>query len=453
MITQRSNRRTFLKTAGALVALPNLASLASARAPQQPSRKVIFYYQPNGVIRKAFFPGEADRPGLSSGSVVKAEKLKEQLRVKSKTGVFPLELSQTLKPLAPFQDKITLVTGLDRTPQGGLDAHGQGSSCYLSSAAPYSIPNTVNAYPQARTLDHIIGDSIGKDTPFKTLELSGNTFKDNKEPAQWDNISWFATGRVAPSIRDPQLLYNRLFSKDLVDSQEVTDLVLEDARFLNRQLDHHDRQKFAEYFDAMRSVEVRIEKLRKRVDLAKLEEVDIAAYLPRGEYLRLMGDILIMALQNNMTNVSTFMVGPERWGSSMMFEGVFDKPVSHHGLSHNQKSEEACRDIMKLDLFYMEQYAYILNRLASIEEIDGSSMLDNTLLHFGTAFGDGASHQYFDIPSVVAGGKNLGIKHGLHIRCKEDSRLADLWLTYARLFGVEREGYSDSNGVISQLTA
>ena len=453
MTTQKPNRRTFLRNAGAVVALPHLASLATARAPQQPSKKLVFYYQPNGVIRKAFFPGEADRPGLSSGSVVKAEKLKEQLRVKSKTGVFPLELSQTLMPLAPFKDKITLVTGLDRTPQGGLDAHGQGSSCYLSSAAPYSIPNSVNKYPQARTLDHIIGDSIGTDTPFKTLELSGNTFKDNKEPAQWDNISWFETGRVAPSIRDPQLLYNRLFSKNLVASQEVTDLVLEDARLLNRQLDHHDRQKFAEYFDAMRSVEVRIEKLRERVDLAKLEEVHVASYLPRGEYLRLMGDVLIMALQNGMTNVSTFMVGPERWGSSMMFEGVFDKPVSHHGLSHNQKSEQACRDIMKLDLFYMEQYAYILKRLDSIEETDGSTMLDNTLLHFGTAFGDGATHQYFDIPSVVAGGKNLGIKHGLHIRCQEDSRLADLWLTYAKLFGVERDAYSDSNGVISELTA
>ena len=293
-----------------------------------PPKKAAFYYQPNGVIRKAFFPGEEDRPGLSSGSVVKAEKMKDELRVKSKTGVFAFELSPTLKPLAPHKDKVTLVTGLDRTPQGGLDAHGQGSSCYLSSAAPYSIPNDVNKYPQARTLDHIIADKIGTDTPFKTLELSGNTFTDNREPPQWDNISWFDTGRVAPSIRDPQLLYNRLFSKNLIASQNVTDLVLEDARFLNRKLDHHDRQKFAEYFDAMRSVEVRIEKLKERVDLTKLDEVHIAAYLPRGEYLRLMGDIMIMALQNNMTNVSTFMVGPERWSSPMLFEGVFDKPVT-----------------------------------------------------------------------------------------------------------------------------
>ena len=451
MITRKSSRRTFLQAAGALVAVPNFASLAAARELQSPSKRAVFYYQPNGVIRKAFFPGEADRPGLSSGSVVKAEKLKEELRVKSKTGVFPIEFSQTLQPLAPFKNQVTLVTGLDRTPQGGLDAHGQGSSCYLSSAAPYSIPREVNAYPQARTLDHIIADRIGGDTPFKTLELSGNTFKDNKEPAQWDNISWLDTGRVAPSIREPQLLYNRLFSKDLVASKNITDLVLEDAHYLNRQLDHHDQQKFAEYFDAMRSVEVRIEKLQERVDLAKIDKVQIDAYLPRGEYLRLMGDILIMALQNNMTNVSTFMVGPERWGSSMLFEGVFDKPVSHHGLSHNQKSEQACRDIMKLDLFYMEQYTYILKKMASIEEIDGSTLLDNTLLHFGTAFGDGASHQYFDIPSVVAGGKNLGIKHGLHIRCQEESRLASLWLTYANLFGLEKEQYSDSEGIVSEL--
>ena len=451
MITESLTRRTFLQSAGALVAVPAFASLGAPRKPQAPSKKLVIYYQPNGVIRKAFFPGEEERPGLGFSSVVGAEKKKEELRVKSKTGVFPFELSPTLRPLAPYKKQVSLVTGLDRTPQGGLDAHGQGSSCYLSSAAPYSIPSSVNKYPQARTLDHVIADHVGGDTPFKTLELSGNTFKDNKEPLQWDNISWFDTGRVAPSIRDPQLLYNRIFSKNLVASKNITDLVLEDARLLNQRLDHHDQQKFAEYFEAMRSVEVRIDKLKERVDLAKLDEVRIASYLPRGEYLRLMGDVMIMALQNNMTNVSTFMVGPERWSSPMLFEGVFDKPVSHHGISHNQKTEEACRAIMKMDRFYMEQYAYILKRMAAIEENDGSTMLDNTLLHFGTAFGDGASHQYFDIPSVVAGGKNLGIKHGLHIRGKEESRLADLWLTYAKLFGLKRDHYGDSERIVSEL--
>ena len=262
MITESLTRRTFLQSAGALVAMPAFASLGARGKAQSPSKKLVVYYQPNGVIRKAFFPGEEDRPGLGFSSVVGAEKKKEELRVKSKTGVFPFELSPTLRPLASFSDKVSLVTGLDRTPQGGLDAHGQGSSCYLSSAAPYSIPSAVNKYPQARTLDHVIADKIGNDTPFKTLELSGNTFKDNKEPQQWDNISWFDIGRVAPSIRDPQLLYNRVFSKNLVASKNITDLVLEDARFLNRKLDHHDKQKFAEFFDAMRTVEVRIEKLK-----------------------------------------------------------------------------------------------------------------------------------------------------------------------------------------------
>ena len=202
-------------------------------------------------------------------------------------------------------------------------------------------------------------------------------------------------------------------------------------------------------FDAMRTVEVRIEKLKERVNFAKVDDVNIASYLPRGEYLRLMGDIMIMALQNNMTNVSTFMVGPERWSSPMLFEGVFDKPVSHHGISHNQKTEEACKAVMKMDLFYMEQYAYILKRMAGIEEIDGSTMLDNTLLHFGTAFGDGASHQYFDIPSVVAGGKtweSTRLAHSL----QEESRLADLWLTTLSFWGRKRRVFR-RQGTISEL--
>ena len=115
MITESLTRRTFLQSAGGLVAMPAFASLGTRGKAQSPSKKLVVYYQPNGVIRKAFFPGEEDRPGLGFSSVVGAEKKKEELRVKSKTGVFPFELSPTLQPLAPFSDNVSLVTGLDRT--------------------------------------------------------------------------------------------------------------------------------------------------------------------------------------------------------------------------------------------------------------------------------------------------------------------------------------------------
>ena len=187
------------------------------------------------------------------------------------------------------------------------------------------------------------------------------------------------------------------------------------------------------------------------MNFAKVDDVNIASYLPRGEYLRLMGDIMIMALQNNMTNVSTFMVGPERWSSPMLFEGVFDKPVSHHGISHNQKTEEACKAVMKMDLFYMEQYAYILKRMASIEEVDGSTMLDNTLLHFGTAFGDGASHQYFDIPSVVAGGKNLGINTACTFAARRSLDLPTYGLPTLSFSALKERVFRQSGGHLARV--
>ena len=201
----------------------------------------------------------------------------------------------------------------------------------------------------------------------------------------------------------------------------------------------------------MRSIEIRIDKLNNQIDLARLEQLHIPSHLPHSEYMRLMGDILVLALQSNLTNVATFMFGAERWNSPVLFDGVFDKPVGHHALSHNQNTEAGYRTVMKIDVFYMQQYAYMADKMARVKEADGSTLLDNTLFHYGTAFGSGATHQYFDIPSVIMGGKNLGIKHGDYIRRRENTPLTNLWLTYAQLFGMKRDAYGDSDGNVSEL--
>ena len=351
-----------------------------------------------------------------------------------------------MKPLEPLGENLSVVVGLDRIPSG--DAHQTGSSCYLSSVSP-DAPGP----PQARTLDHMVADEIGGDTPFKSIEISCNGYHDARESAHFNNISWYDATRVAPSIRDPGLLYSRLFSqKNLFASKNITDLVLEDARYLNRRLSRDDQDKFAEYFEAMRSVEVRIEKFKSHVH-QEVKEIEIApiSTLPRGEYIRLMSDIMIVALQSGMTNVVTFMVAPERWDSSLMYEGVFDKAVSHHQMSHKQETAEGYRAVMKIDQFHMQQVGWMIERMAGVKEADGSTLLDNTLFHYGVGLGDGATHQYFDIPSIIAGGKNLGIRHGQYLRCEEDTPLANLWLTYAKLFGIKKDEYADSNGTIPEI--
>ena len=173
--------------------------------------------------------------------------------------------------------------------------------------------------------------------------------------------------------------------------------------------------------------------------------------LPRGEYIRLQADLMLLALQTGITNVSTFMIGPERWDASLLYEGVFPKPVQHHNMTHNQKKGDVQKELQKIDTFHMEQFAYVLSRMKTIEESDGSSLLDNSLVTYGAGLGDGATHQYFDLPMIVAGKAQGQIKQGRFIKSKSGTLNSNLWLTMANLMGLEIESFADSNGVISDL--
>ncbi len=317
------SRRAFLRgTAGAAFALPWLEAMAQA-GKSSPPQRMAFYYVPIGVIRRGFFPGEQETELVKFAGA--NTKFLNGARIS--TGFHPLKLTPTLEPLKKVKDKITLITGLDRTFQNGTDVHAQCASCFLSSAAPFSIRSS--AWPLDRTLDHIVADHIGRSTPFRTLELSCNSHKDNLESMYFDNISWYGTGHVAPSIRDPRKVYRRLFgTQEIRNVRNITDLVLEDAQSLQRELGYVDRQKFSEYFDSVRTIEQQIDKLEKMK--GDLDEVTIdeptESHLPRGEYIRLMGDMMVAALQTGLTHVATFMVGPERWNTPFTYEGVFDKP-------------------------------------------------------------------------------------------------------------------------------
>ena len=161
-------------------------------------------------------------------------------------------------------------------------------------------------------------------------------------------------------------------------------------------------------------------------------------------------DLMLLALQMGITNVCTFMIGPERWDATLMYEGVFDKPVQHHNMTHNQKGK-GYLELQKIDIFHMQQYAYILSRMKEIKEADGSSLLDNSLVTYGAGLGDGATHQYFDLPMIVAGKGQGQVKQGRFIQCKSGTLNSNLWLSLAQLMGLEIDEFADSNGVISDL--
>lgn len=450
-----TSRRCFLRGIGtAALALPWLESLGMAGTGGAPARRIAWFYVPIGVVRRGFFPGEQDAaiPKFSSNRQPLANNARMPL------GLHPLTLTPTLEPLDPVKDKVTLITGMDRTFQPGTDVHAQCASCFLTSASAFTV--TQSAYPLARTVDHVVADAVGGDTPFRTLEFSCNSHKDNKESIYFDNISWFGTEHVAPSMRDPRKAYRRLFgTREINAYRHITDLVLEDARSLRRRLTYTDQQKFNEYFDSIRSIEEQMDKLeRMRGELRKINlDEPPEAHLPRGEYIRLMGDIMVVALQAGLTNVATFMVGPERWDTPFLFESLFDKPRSHHQMSHNQG--RFVEDLLKVDRFHLEQFAYLVGKMDSITESDGTSLLDNTIFTYGSGLGDGATHQYSALPIIVAGsgggrlvtGKQLNLSPAAGPAAGGGVPLANLWLTQAHVMGLRSDRFADSTGEISGL--
>lgn len=446
------SRRAFLQGAGGVaLSLPWMESLTLAAPAAAPAQRMAVFYVPIGVVRSGFFPGEAD---VSTPKFVGGGRTPNVEGRFKRVGWHDLPKTPTLEPLEKMHEKVTLITGMDRAFQNGTDVHAQCASCFLSSAAPNENDISNSAWPLDRTLDHLVADHLGDRSPFKTLEFSCNSHTDNKESIYFDNLSWYGTGHVAPSIRDPRKAYHRMFGMQTSNHQQaITDLVLEDARGMQKQLGQSDKHKFNEYFDAIRTIEQRIEKLDAlRDDLAKADiDEPPASRLPRGDYIRLMGDLMVVALQTGLTNVATMMVGPERWDTPYMFDGLFDKPMSHHQMSHNQ--DKFTEHLLKVDRFHMEQFAYIVDKMDGVTEADGSTLLDNTLLTYGSGLGDGATHQYNDLPIIVAGGKTLGFRSGQHLHCKDKTPLSNLWLTQARAMGMKNERFADSTGMIASLFA
>ncbi len=366
-------------------------------------------------------------------------------------GSHPLTFTPTLAPLNTMRKKISLITGLDREFQHGTDSHAQCASCFLTSVAPFEVKGS--AYPLARTLDHIVADHIGQATPYPTLELSCNDHKNNIESIYFDNMSWYATGHVAPSMRNPRKVYDRLFgTQSHTRSRNITDLALDNARSLQKRLSSGDRGKFEEYFEAVRTIESRMDKIdRMKTELAAAKIKRPADHLPRNEYIHLMGDLLVTALQIGLTNVGSLMVGPERWTTATNWEGILDKPYSHHGMTHAIGTH--MEQLLKLDRFHVAAFTRLLERMDGIKEANDTSLLDNTIFTLGAVMGAGTTHQYNDLPLVVAGGGGGKLKLGTHIHCKRGTPLANLWLTQLHALGIKNKKYADSTGVIPEIQA
>lgn len=427
LTTRRAVLRGML---GSAVLLPWMESLSAHKSLRTVPLRAVFCYLPMGMLREEFFPGEQTR---------------EESKYESP---FPHLSTRTLRPLECVGSKVTLITELNRSWQDSADQHEQCGSCFLSSVDPRGDRKT--RMPQGRTLDHILSEKIGSDTPFRTLEFSCNPHHDNKESIHFESISWFGPEHCASPMRDPGEIYRRLFRiPESKPDSRITDLVLADAQGMARRLGNADRQKLGEYLESVRTIERQMERLsamRGEIQSLNLAEPP-ESRLPRGEFIRLMGDLMIAALQSGLTRLATLMIAPERWDTSYLFEDVSDKPLGHHNLSHQGWSEH----LRGIDEFHVRQLAYMANRMDAIREADGTTLLDNTMFTFGSGLGDGRSHSYKRLPIVLMGGSAAGLKTGFHHACKPNTPLADLWLTQTACAGMDITSFADSNGILSDL--
>lgn len=425
---KKISRRTVLRGIGAAIALPWLevmsttasigatggtsaGSLANAAASVGPKR-LAFMYIPNGVIGSKWFP--------------------------EKTGQ-DFELPESLQPLADHKQDITVVSGLNRTYLTG-EPHSQAGSCWLTSSLPNERADGVTAIDT--TLDQVIAKQLSGATPFPSLEISCNTFVDNVEPKIFDAISWYGPGFDAKSTNNPHKLFKRLFGDSQPLKQSVLDTVVSDAKRFNRTLGVKDRRKLDEYLTSIRAVENQM--LRQFESKDKLGKVDYKVPDPvpvrRREYIRLMGDLMVLAFQTDQTRIATMMVGPERWQTPQLYEGVFEKPISHHVLTHDPEYDDT---VAKIDQFHVDQYAYLIDRMKSIQEGE-KTLLDNCSFVLGSGLGNGARHSYEQLPLIVAGSGGGAFETGRHLRASKGTPLANLWLSVADNMGVELERFADS---------
>ena len=420
------SRRTMLRATGVAFALPWLDAMQPAIAKSTTIRtpkRFAWIYIPNGVVQDAWHPTKVGNDW---------------------------EMTPSLEPLAPIRKQLNVFTGLDREFRGGTGVHAQAGCCWLTSSPPTEALD--GGFPVNTSLDQLIAQKIGSDTLLPSLELSCNDHTNQKETRYFENISWYGPGYAASVQKNPRDVFDRLFGKPDPRVHSVLDAVLADARRLEQSLGGADKAKLSEYLDSVREVEKQIQKAEKHSAVGKRPPIARPLGRPddRGKYVRLMLDLMAIAFQQDLTRVATLVIDPERWDTPRMYDGVFESPQNHHVLTHT-KGEEAKEKLKMIDRFHVSQFAYLVKRMNEISDGEGS-LLDNSLLTFGSGMGNGTIHDYNDLPIVTAGGLAGTIETGQHYRF-DKTPVANLWLTMAQSAGIETDSFADSTGTVSEVTA
>jgi hypothetical protein len=440
-------RRTFLRGIGTTLALPLLDSMVPAFAAgdtAQARTRLGYFYTPNGRIMKKWTP-------LAQGA--------------------GYDMTPTLEPLAPFRDHFLVLSGLNvkaadarGNEPGGV--HARPCASWLTGIHP-KPGGAVGV-----SVDQMVAKEFGKQTPLASLEMGmdptdivGGT--DGSYAAYYQNtVSWRTGTTPLPVEISPRAVFERLFGDtDSADpaarvarareDRSVLDSVTQGVARLMSKVGSRDRAKLGEYLDAIRDLERRIEIVEAQTAAPQgAPSMERPAGIPPTfkEHVQLMFDLEVLALQSETTRVVTFMMGREQTDRPYREIGVND---GHHPLSHHKDFPEMIAEVEKIDRYHSEMFAYFLEKMRSTPDGDGS-LLDHSIIVYGSALSDGNAHLHNDIPVLLAGGGGGKIKGGRHIRY-EGLPFSNLHVSVLDMLNIPVEGYldreySDATGKLELLS-
>jgi hypothetical protein len=379
------------------------------------------------------------------------------------------KLSPTLQPLAPLRDQLLVFTNLWNQASNVGDGHYVKTSGFLTcTTINKSLGIDLNC--NGRSMDQVAAEHAAKQTPIPSLELgidpvtTGVDTNVGYTRVYGSHIAW--SGPTSPLARElnPALVFERLFRAanpkvgSGVRDQLLLDRVLGDASELKRSLGASDRQRMDEYLQSVRSIEKRLqsqqlEGVKQWRPLVNLELSDRPSDQRPDQYVeqvRLMLDMIALAFQTDTTRVCTFMFGNAVSGRSFSFlDGVSG---GHHDTSHHQNNEDKLRQYQLINLWHIGQYAYLLNKLAGMQERDGS-VLDHSMVLYGSGLRDGNSHSPHNLPILLAGRGGGRIATGQHLESSRDTPLANLYAAMLNAFGTGATRFADSTEMLPGVLA
>jgi hypothetical protein len=426
---------------GATLALPLLdamvpAATAATKTPAKPIRRLGYVFMPMGCDQSRWTP-----PGTDG-----------------KLG----ELSPILQSLGPVKEHVTALTNMElRNAYPG--SHATSNSAFLSCARAKHTESS--DYYLGITADQIAAQQIGRETQLPSLELAMDMLQttgqcDNGYACVYqNNLSWSSPTTPLPYEAHPRVVFERLFGEGgtLAERQaalrkraSLLDYLTEDIASLKRKLGPADQAKIGEYLDTVREVERRIQKAEADAANTSLPaDLDRPLGVPAAyaDHAKLMFDLQVLAMQGDITRVITFQLARETSNRTYPEIGVSDP---HHPLSHHGNDPEKIARMAKINAFHVSLFAYYLDRLKATPEGDGS-LLDHSLILYGSGIGNPNVHDHTNLPTLVAGGAAGGMKGGRHIRYDSPVPLANLHLTLLDKVGVKIDSFADSNGKINEL--